>query len=117
VLNPPELGELIVRLESARNGTLRASFHTMSPLVRESLESGLSKLTEALKSEGLTLSQAEVHLDFHLGTQGHPGESNPDQSGGSSTSHSFDAETAVDSGNAGSVFERLPDGATISILA
>ena len=116
VLNPPELGELIVRLESAKNGTLRASFHTMSPLVRESLEAGLPKLTEALKSEGLTLSQAEVHLDFNLGPQGHPGESNPDRSG-QSASQSFDAEMAVDSGNTGSVFERLPDGATISILA
>jgi flagellar hook-length control protein FliK len=118
VLHPPELGELVVRLESSRNGVVRAEFHTVSPLVREALEAGLDRLTDALKSEGLTLAQAQVYLDLHLGPEGRSGESEQGTTDG--TLFPNDQEDALKTGipdGAVPDFERLPEGATISILA
>ena len=117
-LHPPELGELVVRLESARNGIVRVEFHTLSPLVREALEAGLSKLTDALKSEGLTLEQANVYLSFHLGAEGNAGESNPGSAPGTPTIGAGD-ETLVSNpaDESAPTVEWLPEGATISILA
>jgi flagellar hook-length control protein FliK len=116
VLHPPELGELVVRLESAKNGIMRAEFHTMSPLVRETLEAGISKLIDALKSEGLTLNQAEVYLSFNLGTHGQSGESASDSQNQQSAFSGREFET-VDMTGPVEIFDRLPDGATISLLA
>ena len=118
VLHPPELGELVVRLESSRNGIVRIEFQTFSPLVREALEAGLDRLTDALKSEGLTLAQAEVHLNLQLGPEGQSGESEPGNADGSHAK--VDQEDALSSGNpdgAHKEVERLPEGATISIYA
>lgn len=118
VLHPPELGELVVRLESSRNGIVRIEFHTFSPLVREALEAGLDRLTDALKAEGLTLAQAEVHLNLQLGPEGQSGESEPGNADGSHVN--ADQEDALSSGNpdgAHEEVERLPEGATISIYA
>ncbi len=118
VLHPPELGELVVRLESARNGIVRAEFHTMSPLVREALEAGLSKLTQALEAEGLTLAQAEVHLSFHFGPEGNPGQHEPSSEGGNSSPANPDERFGFDpSGGPSQFVERLPEGSTISIFA
>jgi len=118
VLHPPELGELVVRLESARNGVVRAEFHTISPLVRESLEAGLSKLTQALEAEGLTLAQADVHLNLQLGANDGSNQDGPgfgDGSQGENPSlEASDAATVLDSMP---VVDRLPEGATISVLA
>lgn len=118
VLHPPELGELVVRLESSRNGIVRIEFHTFSPLVREALEAGLDRLTDALKAEGLTLAQAEVHLNLQLGPEGQSGESELGKADGSHVN--ADQEDALSSGNpdgAHEEVERLPEGATISIYA
>jgi len=116
-LHPPELGELVVRLESARNGIVRAEFHTMSPLVREALEAGLSKLTQALEAEGLTLAQADVHLGFQLGAQ-NSGDTEPGPFGGrSAAGASAEPISTGSDGDMSPVVERLPEGATISILA
>ena len=118
VLHPPELGELVVRLESARNGIVRAEFHTMSPLVREALEAGLSKLTQALEAEGLTLAQAQVHLSFHFGPEGNPGQHEPSSDSEDSSRIGIDERSAFDSSGGPAQFvERLPEGSTISILA
>ncbi len=117
-LHPPELGELVVRLESARNGVVRAEFHTLSPLVREALEAGLSKLTDALKAEGLTLAQADVHLNLQLGAEGNAGEPGENPTPGDPTigaHQEASASNAVDESTP--VVERLPEGATISVLA
>jgi len=117
VLHPPELGELVVRLESSRNGVVRAEFHTISPLVREALESGLERLTNALKSEGLTLSHAEVHLDMHPGPEGRSGESDSRSSEGSLYNSDEDAQETGISPGAGTEFVSLPEGATICVYA
>ena len=117
VLHPPELGELVVRLECAKNGVMRAEFHTVSPLVRESLESSISKLIDALKSEGLTLAKAEVHLHLNLGAEGNAGEQEAlrDRSSGSLINN--DGYSLPEFDEPVPVIEWLPDGATISVLA
>ncbi len=118
VLHPPELGELIVRLESAKNGVVRAEFHTISPLVREALEAGISRLTEALEAEGLTLAQADVYLDLQLGAEDGSGEQDAGLSGNGQSDIDPDDGSITD-GTDGSipVVERLPEGSTISLLA
>jgi len=117
VLHPPELGELVVRLESAKNGVLRAEFHTVSPLVRESLESGISKLIDSLKSEGLTLSKAEVHLHLNLGSEGNAGEQEALQDKGNGSLFNNDRYSLPEFDEPVPVIEWLPEGATISVLA
>lgn len=117
VLHPPELGELIVRIESAKNGVVRAEFHTISPLVRDSLEAGLQRLTDALKAEGLTLEYANVHLDFGLGTEGEPGQANFGQNGSGFHGSADDPAVSAAQMNMDPVVERLPEGSTISVLA
>jgi len=118
VLHPPELGELIVRLESARNGVVRAEFHTISPLVREALEAGITKLSDALKAEGLTLAQADVHLDFQLGTEGNSGETQSDSSSsGMLPDWSDDSLAPEEQVSSFSGTQYIPEGSTISILA
>jgi len=117
VLHPPELGELVVRLESAKNGVLRAEFHTVSPLVRESLESGISKLIDSLKSEGLTLSKAEVHLHLNLGSEGNAGEQETLQDKGNGSLFNNDGYSLPEFDEPVPVIEWLPEGATISVLA
>jgi hypothetical protein len=118
VLHPPELGELIVRLESAKNGVVRAEFHTFSPLVREALEAGLTRLTEALEAEGLTLAQAEVHLDLHLGAEGQNGEAGFESADGAYAVDRLQPEQSVQNlQDIQQAVERLPEGATISIYA
>jgi flagellar hook-length control protein FliK len=117
-LHPPELGELVVRLESARNGVMRAEFHTMSPLVREALEAGLTRLTQALESEGLTLEQASVYLSFNLGAEGNAGESEPGYADGTTALGAVEETLVSETGEeSATTVERLPEGATISILA
>ncbi len=117
VLHPPELGELVVRLESSKNGIVRVEFHTFSPLVREALEAGLNRLTDALKSEGLTLSQAEVHLDLQLGSEGEAGESGFGTDGDSMATDGSDDAHETGKSDASPDVERLPEGATISLYA
>jgi flagellar hook-length control protein FliK len=117
-LHPPELGELVVRLESAKNGVVRAEFHTMSPLVREALEAGLTRLTQALESEGLTLEQANVYLSFNLGAEGNAGESEPGSADGNTAFGSAEEAMVSDAAEESAMtVENLPEGATISILA
>jgi len=116
-LHPPELGELVVRLESAKNGVMRAEFHTASPLVRESLESGISRLIEALEAEGLTLERAEVQLHMELGAEGETGEQDGIRDGETGSLHDSDGFDRFGSDEIGDAVERLPDGATISVLA
>lgn len=117
VLNPPELGELIVRIESAKNGVVRAEFHTISPLVRDSLEAGIQRLTDALKAQGLTLEQAHVHLDLGLGTQDESGQPNFDQNGSGFNRNVNNPELTLAQINSNLASEWMPEGSTISVLA
>ncbi len=118
VMHPPELGELIVRIESSKNGVVRAEFHTLSPLVRESLEAGLHKLTEALEAEGLTLEHAGVYLNLGLGAEGNSGEPDANSVGNSNPLDPNDEEmSGILPGEFSPTVERLPEGATFSVLA
>jgi flagellar hook-length control protein FliK len=121
VLHPPELGELVVRIESAKNGIVRAEFHTVSPLIRESLEAGLQKLTDALKSEGLTLEHAEVYLNLGPGAGRGFDEAGRNMSDGLHQNSPMGIEASESQYSdqySNSIFaERLPEGSTISILA
>ncbi len=118
VMHPPELGELIVRIESSKNGVVRAEFHTLSPLVRESLEAGLHKLTEALEAEGLTLEHAGVYLNLGLGAEGNSGEPDANSFGNSGPLDQNDEEmSGTLPGEFSPTVERLPEGATFSVLA
>jgi hypothetical protein len=118
VMHPPELGELIVRIESSKNGVVRAEFHTLSPLVRESLEAGLDKLTQALEAEGLTLEHAGVYLNLGLGAEGNPGEPDANSVGNSGPLDQNDEEmSGTLPGEFSPTVERLPEGATFSVLA
>ncbi|MCX6645665.1 MAG: flagellar hook-length control protein FliK [bacterium] len=117
VLNPPELGELVVRIESAKNGVVRAEFHTISPLVRDSLEAGIQRLTDALKAQGLTLEQAYVHLDFGLGTQDESGQANSNRNGSGFNRNVNDPELSSAQINSNLAAEWMPEGSTISVLA
>lgn len=118
VMHPPELGELIVRIESSKNGVVRAEFHTLSPLVREALEAGLHKLTEALEAEGLTLEHAGVYLNLGLGAEGNSGEPDANSAGNSNPLDPNDEEmSGILPGEFSPAVERLPEGATFSVLA
>lgn len=117
VLHPPELGELVVRIESAKNGIVRAEFHTINPLVRDALEAGIQRLTDALKSEGLTLEHASVHLDLGPGADGQSGETDSNPSGTGLNQDTTEAAGSEFQENSNQVFERLPEGSTISVLA
>jgi len=118
VLHPPELGELVVRLESARNGVVRAEFHTISPLVREALEAGLNKLTQALESEGLTLAQADVFLNQQFGAEGNSSNTGSESGNQGSLNDPGSDLIADDAMLEPPMFvERLPEGSTISIFA
>lgn len=116
VLHPPELGELVIRLENLRHGVIRAEFHTMNPVVRETLEAGLSRLTDALKAEGLTLTHAEVHLNFNMNANGRSGEF--DQVNQLEGTTLQDSAENADAGFMDSLSnERIPEGATVWLLA
>ncbi|HEX9744080.1 MAG TPA: flagellar hook-length control protein FliK [bacterium] len=118
VLHPPELGEIVVRLESARHGVFRVEFTTYSPVVREALSAGLDKLTDALKSEGLTLEHSDVNLNMQLGAGQSDG--NPGQPSGDTFTASGDLPDinfVFDESDVIAGIEPLPYGSTLSVLA
>ncbi|MFH1677051.1 MAG: flagellar hook-length control protein FliK, partial [bacterium] len=117
VLHPPELGELVVRISSAKDGVMRAEFHTFSPLVRDAIEAGLNRLIDALKAEGLTLERAEVFLNMNHGAQDNGTSEGFETTDNSLPDYGYDepifGEQSINPMNT----ELLPEGCTICVYA
>ena len=72
-LNPPELGELRIRLEMQQH-TVTARFEAANEMVRQLLQQQLPQLHSALSSHGFTVEQIQVQV--------HSGGANPQASDG-----------------------------------
>ncbi|MEW5786419.1 MAG: flagellar hook-length control protein FliK [Pseudomonadota bacterium] len=79
-LNPPQLGNLEVRLTVSPSGEAGAQFFSPSPVVRDAIESALPRLKELMAQAGIQLGESQVR-DQTL-NQGGEGETRKGNGGG-----------------------------------
>ncbi len=89
LLDPPELGKLTIEL-TTRGKNVELSIHSDSQTTRTALEGGMADLQQALQSQDLNLTSAEVHtaressfasMNFGQGTNHQQGQSSREGSG------------------------------------
>lgn len=84
-LNPEHLGELMLRVAVASDGTVNATFHTENAQVRGMLANSLIQLKQELAEQGIKVNNVEVYSglseDFFSNSQaGHQGYQEPQHS-------------------------------------